>query len=234
MEPMSWTAAVGVLVAIVAGIVVSSGGILLAWLNSGGRLVNRVDELTTQVFKAQNERLECERKHANSELKLADALHDISQYQRRVERLEAATGLTPPPASIPGLVVVSLDGRVIEFSPALTSMLGWTPAEMAGASIERLVPPELIDRHRAGFASALVPGAKIDPAKKIHTYALDRNGRRVPVSISVRKWAEGGFMTAMIQARPSAEMEQARKATDGDPMRKSVSVEDVIGGKGES
>jgi PAS domain S-box-containing protein len=50
-----------------------------------------------------------------------------------------------------GHVVLDLDGRVIEWNPALAAWTGWTKAEMLGNTLERVMAPAAWADHRAGY-----------------------------------------------------------------------------------
>lgn len=200
------------LIGLVVAVIVAGGGILLAWLNNGGRLMRRVDELTTQVFKVQDDLKTCREDHSGALLREKDLKHDLASTQRRIEALESGAKLSSPVFPMPGVVIASYDGTVRVFSPSLTASIGWLPSEVEGNNIEMLVPPEFLEAHRAGFGGVVKGTVPLSPTTRINTYILDKMGRRVPVSITPRKWATGeGLVTAVIQVRSSATQAEARQ-----------------------
>ncbi len=202
----SWTAILGLGV----GVVVASSGILIAWLNNGTRLMKRVDELTTQMFKLQDELLMT--KKSEFDLKM-----DLGAAQRRIEMLEA--GATCGHTSIPGVMILNFQGVITEYSPSLTVSLGWTSDEMRGQAIDKIIPDE-----KDTFANMTKPGAVIDPTREHNTYAIDKNGRRVAVMIKCRKWAgPEGLMTVTLVSRPSGTA-TAAGFPPGTPMRRASDV----------
>lgn len=206
----SWLAMAGIVASIAISVVTGTGALLLSLLTGGKRLVDRVDELNTKVFSLTNQILtlqqdlgQCRLEHAESKTREAGYKADLEKAQLRLTILENATGASSALAqSLPGIVVVDYQGKIVEFSPALTAITGWLPNEMYGKSVEVLVPPELLQKHQQGFKAAIEPSAVLDPTKRINTFLLDKAGNRVPVAIAVRKLLPPtSLMTATISAR---------------------------------
>jgi PAS domain S-box-containing protein len=193
------------LIVLIGGVAMTAGGLVLGWLYSGKRAMDRIDLLTTRQFDLQDKLSTCELEHTRAMVREEKLKADLERVQIRLSTVETKTGIVPQQQYVPGLIIADLSGTILEFSPALTMMTGWMPEEMRGQNIEKMVPPELLAAHRAGFSKAAQAGAVLDPTRKINTEVLDKNGARVPVTISVRKW-EGteGKLTAMLTMRPSA------------------------------
>ncbi|HEX8394555.1 MAG TPA: PAS domain S-box protein [Longimicrobium sp.] len=79
------------------------------------------------------------------------------------------------------IISKSLDGTVLSWNPAAERMLGWTEAEMVGASVLRVVPPELHGEERAVLARA----AAGEMVNHFETDRLCRDGRVLRVSVTV-------------------------------------------------
>lgn len=196
---------------VVVGIVGGAGALFMSLLTGGKKMVDRIDELNTRQWKLQDELTltktelgQCKAEHAQDKVEKVQLKADLERTQLRVANLETATGTAPTTVNIPGVIVADKAGIIQVFSPSLTMWLGWTPDEMYGRSIETLVPPEHLEAHRAGFGRGTPVGAVLDPTKKIHTFVLDKTGKRVSVTISVRKWpGPDGHFTATLQQRSS-------------------------------
>lgn len=214
---------------IIGGIVVGGAMYLTSLLTGGKRMVDRIDELNTRVFKITDDLADCKSAHSNAKVDVANARienvqlkAELERTQLRVSILENNTGQVPSAASIPGVIITDKAGSIVEFSPSLSAWLGWNPEEMRGQNIEKIVPPEHLDAHRAGFFKAVTPGAVLDPTRIINVTVLDKVGKRVPVSISIRKWpGENGNMTATLKQRLSA---SASTLPPGTPARRASDV----------
>lgn len=161
------------------------------------RLEKRTDMQDDQIRVLQKSDADCRQREA-------DLKADVVRSQRRIETLEHASMVLPIPVSVPlpGVIVANRAGIIQEFQSSLTVFLGWTSEEMKGQSIEKLMPPDELAKHRPAFAKASSPGGTIDPTKSVETYALDKSGQRVPIAITLKGWdAPGGLITATIQLR---------------------------------
>lgn len=220
----------------IVGVITAACAFLVAYLNNATKLQKEIGELRDQISalrvksdneikeirdKADMESRELRSKLHEAELQERDLKYDLSRAQRRIEILETTAGISHPPA-IFGVVIGDFSGTIQEFSPSLTPILGYLPEQMRGESIEKLIPLDMLELHRAKFKEAIKPGVTLDPTKKLNTYALDKDGRRVPVSISLRKWVgETQLITATITLRPSA---MAGTHGPNTPQRRSTDV----------
>jgi diguanylate cyclase (GGDEF)-like protein/PAS domain S-box-containing protein len=79
------------------------------------------------------------------------------------------------------IIGLSLDGVVTEWNAAAERLYGYSRAEMVGASIGVLVPPEL--RGRTGNLLGRVRAG--EAVRQLDTQRMARDGRRIDVSISM-------------------------------------------------
>lgn len=234
MEAGVWTLVGGTVV----GVVVAAGGILLAWLNNGGALLKQINTLQEQNFALQHDlstaKAECLRETSRvmtllliEQLKVKDLEHDLQSATRRVSVLEAGAGISNTPA-ISGFLTTDMDGVIIDYSPSLTFTLGWTPDEMRGEKVERLVAPDMMEQHRERLAALKNPGVTSADFKTVISYAMDKSGHRVPVTVLYRKWPEPWSVIALtITPRPSASL------VDGEVPRRRESDLPAAGVKRE-
>ncbi len=105
-----------------------------------------------------------------------------------VPRLKAPPDVGPLPvldASPNAILGVDPQGRIVYASPRVEQTFGWSPADLLGELVERLIPERLAGRHaahRAGFAA--------QPTARPMGIGLDLAGRRrdgseFPVEISL-------------------------------------------------
>jgi PAS domain S-box-containing protein len=111
------------------------------------------------------------------------------------------------------IVSKTLDGIITSWNPAAERLFGYTAAEIIGRRISILMPPERHDDMEA-ILSRIRKGERVD---HFETVRLSKEGRRIPVSLSVSpvKDAAGRIVGAAkiardISARRDAEVERER------------------------
>jgi PAS domain S-box-containing protein len=133
------------------------------------------------------------------------------RQQQRISDLIART-------TTDAFVCADADNRITLWNRAAETMFGWRAEEAIGQPLALIIP----DRHRAGHAAGVARLRGGAPTKLVGTTvevpALTREGREVPVELSLAMWpAEGadegepaGFAAIMrdISARKAAEAER--------------------------
>jgi PAS domain S-box-containing protein len=97
--------------------------------------------------------------------------------------------------SLPGAAVAADDdNRIIGVNSQAAAMLGWEPDSLIGQRITVLIPPELRERHIAGFTTFLLTGQSRIIGTRVRVSALTRQSATLPVElrISVRHSQSGG------------------------------------------
>lgn len=79
------------------------------------------------------------------------------------------------------IVSETLDGVITSWNPAAAQLYGYTAAEMLGQSLQRLVPPD----RREELGELLARLHRGERVAHVETERLCRDGRRIPVSISI-------------------------------------------------
>lgn len=148
----------------------------------------------------------------------------LERLQRdHVERLRALSE-----AALDAVVAVDERGAVVEWSPQAERLFGWTRAEALGRDVgELLVPPEQRAAHAAGLARVAAGGEPVLLGRRVELEALARDGRRVPVELSlVAAWlAERPLHVAWlrdISDRRAAEAERARHLAAERSLRREL------------
>lgn len=180
---------------VVIAVLTGAGLLFVAWLNNGRTLMNRVNELTTQILASQRSEIKCQSELVKLEEQLKAAV-------QRIRALESHTGTGSDISPIPGVVVARPDGIIVVYSPSLVPILGWLPIEMEGRQVTTLIPPEVVHQHTAAFRAFVAKGEPADPAKTILSYALTKSNARVPVSINLKSLPAEKLIVAEIRQRP--------------------------------
>jgi PAS domain S-box-containing protein/diguanylate cyclase (GGDEF)-like protein len=84
-----------------------------------------------------------------------------------------------------GIVMVDGYGHISFVNPALGTLLGYTPLEVLGKPLSMLLPPEYRKAHEAQIARYRRDGVPKMMGSRPVLHAQHRNGRLVPVSISL-------------------------------------------------
>jgi diguanylate cyclase (GGDEF)-like protein/PAS domain S-box-containing protein len=103
-------------------------------------------------------------------------------------RVTAPLGLSAEPvldASPNVVIAIDAHGRIVYASPKVHEVFGWSPDELRGAPIERLVPSRFTERHAAHRA-----GYRLHPTPRpigsgLELVARRRDGTEFPVEISL-------------------------------------------------
>ena len=93
------------------------------------------------------------------------------------------------------------DGRVRSWNPAAETLLGYKTSEAIGLAIVDLVPERLRDQHREGFQRHVRSPAAEPFGRTLNTEALCKDGREVPVEVSVAVGRQGNdqVFTAVVR-----------------------------------
>lgn len=106
-----------------------------------------------------------------------------------------------------GILVVDPSGIVRDVNPAAEALLGWSRGEFVGHSIERMIPPELRERHRGlmrQFDSDEAVARRMASWSKLE--ALRRDGSLIPVCVWLASWAVNGTSNTMVFIRDQTEV----------------------------
>ena len=94
-------------------------------------------------------------------------------------------------AAVDATLVVDEEGRILLANPAAGSLLGRSPAELAGQSVESLVPERFRAHAAQRAAYAAAPSAR-PMGRGMLLYARHAEGIDIPVDISLTPLANGG------------------------------------------
>ena len=84
-----------------------------------------------------------------------------------------------------GLFFVGADGRIALANPAAEQIFGYAPGELFGRSVEDLVPPGVMEDHRALRARFVTEGRGRQMGRGRHIVGIRKDGERVSVEIGL-------------------------------------------------
>jgi PAS domain S-box-containing protein len=95
-------------------------------------------------------------------------------------------------ASLDGVVIADLDGRILRANPAADAIFGHQPGSMIGKSIgETIVPPHLRAAHNRGMAHHAATGERKVIGKRLELDAHHADGHMFPVEIQIEEIEQG-------------------------------------------
>ncbi|MEP7355814.1 MAG: PAS domain S-box protein, partial [Anaerolineales bacterium] len=149
-------------------------------------LERRVDEQTL-ALKATLERLRA----TNAELE-AEILERQGMEDRFRNLLQAA----------PDAIIISDEsGRIVLANNQAEAIFGYTPAELIGQMVERLIPPQLARIHALHRQQFMANAHPRTMGQGLDLYGRHKNGREFPVEISLSplKTPEGLLITSAVR-----------------------------------
>jgi PAS domain S-box-containing protein len=156
------------------------------------------------------------------------------QHRRASARAEAAhTRLQASLAAAPDAVLtIDHTGRIVDVNPAAEAMFGVPAEEAVGREMaEIVVPAELRDQHREGLLRVVATGEERLIGRRIETEALDADGARIPVELTITRIDVGGapmftgFVRDITDRRAAFEelrASRARIVAAGDEARRRI------------
>ncbi|MBI3965754.1 MAG: PAS domain-containing sensor histidine kinase, partial [Chloroflexi bacterium] len=84
------------------------------------------------------------------------------------------------------IVVGAKTGRIVRWSPAATTLFGYSALEATRLEVDRLVPRRLRRRVRTALGLVSTPEEGWRPDRPVELTALRRSGEAIPIEISVR------------------------------------------------
>ena len=121
---------------------------------------------------------------------LGDQIGQAIERRRDAENLRAARTRHQAMLDVALDCVITIDdeGRVVEFNPAAERTFGYTAAEAVGQDLaELIVPPELRNRHRHGFARYLETKVPTILDHRIELTGMRADGSTFPVELTVTR-----------------------------------------------
>jgi len=90
-----------------------------------------------------------------------------------------------------GVISAGVDGRIQSWNKGAEALLGYTADEAVGKEIARLVPRALRDRVSESFREIAVGNGTSRLQRTVHSNALHKDGREIPVELSIASGRRG-------------------------------------------
>ncbi|MFV0623213.1 putative bifunctional diguanylate cyclase/phosphodiesterase [Sphingomonas sp. ac-8] len=90
------------------------------------------------------------------------------------------------------IVCTDRSGTVRFWNSTAERLLGYSAAEVLGQPVDLIIPPELREQHNASMRRALDGTAPHRVGKTVELEALHKDGRLLPIELSLSMWYEGG------------------------------------------
>ncbi|HZZ95054.1 MAG TPA: PAS domain S-box protein [Usitatibacter sp.] len=118
------------------------------------------------------------------------------------------------------LILADREGRIMAWNRASQSLFGFAAAEVAGQSLDVIIPEHLRDAHWTGYDRSLASGDTKYAGQVMTTRAVHKDGRRLYVdfSFSMLKDAQGRVIGAIAAGRDGTERflaERSRRMKEG-------------------
>ena len=129
--------------------------------------------------------------------------HDITDRKQAQEALQESEVRFRAISESAHDAIISADGQgfIIAWNRSAQEMFGYTSAEMIGQSIDRIVPLNYIELHRAGIARVTAGGEMHVIAKTVELSGLRKDGSEFPIELSLSTWQtrQAKFYTAIVR-----------------------------------
>jgi PAS domain S-box-containing protein len=122
-------------------------------------------------------------------------LTQIQQQDRTVRESEARVRAVLNSA-ISAVIVIDVNGKIVDWNPRAERIFGWTRAEALGRELaELIIPPDYRQAHRRGLEHFQATGEGPVLNRLIELSALRRDGTEFPMELSVSPMNTGGAVT---------------------------------------
>jgi diguanylate cyclase (GGDEF)-like protein/PAS domain S-box-containing protein len=139
-------------------------------------------------------------------------LQDVTEQKRSREQLQASESLKGAvlEASLDSIVTIDHEGKIVEFNPAAERTFGFAREQVIGKTmVDLIVPPQLRDAHRRGFAHYLATGEGPVLGKRLELSAIRADGTEFPIELAITPIKSGstpmftGFIRDTTERRDS-------------------------------
>ncbi|MFH1688220.1 MAG: PAS domain S-box protein [bacterium] len=117
--------------------------------------------------------------------KIAGSKAALQQSENRLQTIVAA--------GLDGMIAVDATGNIVIFNAAAERMFGWSASEMIGSPLERLLPPEIRDRHARYVAEYFAHGNDRGVLGRTHELVGCRSdGTTFPMELALSQASSSG------------------------------------------
>lgn len=95
--------------------------------------------------------------------------------------------------ALDAVIVMGVDGRVLDWNVRATEMFGWPFDEAVGRTVaELIIPKPMRVGHWAGLKRCLETGEGKILGRRLELPGLTRDGREIPVELAITQWRDRG------------------------------------------
>lgn len=176
----------------------------LRWIHSRGRLIRDAEGKKVRIMGA-----------------VMDVTNDRTAERQRLESEQVFRHTVE--ATTDAFVGIRSDGVITDWNQSAQAIFGWTTEEACGRHFEMVIPPAARPGRRKALARvAKHPDRSRMAAGPVETTALTKDGRMIPVEVSVvgvERDGDCGFNAFVrdITARKNVEAELARQVFTDEP-----------------
>ena len=115
--------------------------------------------------------------------------------------------------ALDAVITIDTEGRITSWNPQAETLFGWTPSEVLGRHLARIiVPPEYRAAHEAGLARFRETGEGKVLGRRIELTVLRRDGTEFPVELAITALRMGGATVFSAFLRDITERKRAEQA----------------------
>lgn len=110
----------------------------------------------------------------------------MDELQSSQERLQAIMR-----SADDAIISIGQDGRIGLWNSGASDMFGWTEEEMLGETLDAVIPERFREAHRSGIERVTGGGEHHVIGKTVELAGLHRDGREMPIELSLATWTVG-------------------------------------------
>ncbi len=149
--------------------------------------------------------------------RLESTLRELEQEREALRKSEERTRSIIESA-LDAVITFDVHGAIIDWNPAAERILGWSRQEAHGQTLANLiVPPAYRERHLRGLQACRETGQGSMLNKRVELSALHRDGRELPIELSICSVGSGqetvfsGFLRDITERRQAEQAVRARE-----------------------
>ncbi|MBF0423563.1 MAG: PAS domain S-box protein [Magnetococcales bacterium] len=99
------------------------------------------------------------------------------------------------------IISITEKGKIIYWNHGAETMFGYSREEILGTPLEQIIPTSYLDKHRHGFHRAVQTGHMHLGGESVELQGICKNGRILPVEISLSSWKaqKKSFFSAIVR-----------------------------------
>ena len=187
-----------------------------------GRLRETGESIARITTNLSRQNAELNRSNKELEEKNAIIEHEMREYKIIENALQESERKfrTISISAIDAIIMIDNNGAVGYWNPAAEKIFGYSEKEMMGANVHNILAPEKYrEEHRTAFPNWQQTGEGGAVGKVLELSALCKDGKEIPVELSLSSVLIGNTWNAIAIARDISERVAAQEALDASEER---------------